>query len=163
MICDSGLERPEIRPAPLSDLHHPVQKGDMPAALPPAPFILSPVMLAGFLRGHHETHPGQRWLCHQLLCFLWVQETFSPVLLCLHLQSLPQHAPPCKSPCPSSPGSTSQHCTSGGATAPLQGHGQLSTAKCSLGPSNSVGWDSSMSGDGQSDCLRPCEQRAYLR
>jgi len=83
MIFDSVLERPEIRPAPLSDLHHPVQKGDVPAALPPAPFTLSPMMemLARFQRGHHETILGRDSLDISFCASFCTRNFFSCMLM----------------------------------------------------------------------------------
>lgn len=102
MICDSGLEQPEIRPAPLSDLHHPVQKGDMAAALPPAPFILSPVMLAGFLRGHHETTLGKDGFAISSCAFFGYKKLFllyaCASISSLCLSTLPHANPPAPPP-----------------------------------------------------------------
>lgn len=75
VICDSLVDRPEIRPAPWSDLCYPVHKRDMASSSASAPLTLSP-MTARFARGQKDAicH-GKRWPYRHLLCFLWDQET----------------------------------------------------------------------------------------
>jgi len=89
---------------------------------------------------------GQRWPCRHLLCFLWEQETFS--LMCV-LQSLVSASAPSpvqnSSSFPTPP--TDPSLGTGGATAPLQGHAQLSATKRNSGPNNPACWAIDVTGD----------------
>lgn len=136
-ICDSLLERPEIRPTPLSDLCHPVQKRDVPSALPPAPLTLSHDGNSGKVSKRTTRHcvmgHPKMALPSPFVLSLGTRNFFSYVHVPPSSVSVSACSPMQISPSLPTP-PTYPSLSTGGATAPLQGHGRLSAIKCSLGP-----------------------------